>query len=131
MFTDALLRALTTRDKGIFEKGKSQLSLRELTTLTADLLADSPERNAPRPYLLSPDQSEGDVADVPFFPNLAAKETQARQVAESQKTGLSLWDDPSPPTLEQTQDPEYIRLSRLMNSIHESNMDMYKQGERI
>ncbi len=120
MFTDALLRALTTRDEGIFEKRKSQLSLRELTALTADLLADSPERNAPRPYLLSPDQSEGDVADVPFFPNLAAKETQARQVAESRKT------DPSPTMLEKTQHLEDEETSRLLNRIHETNMDLFK-----
>jgi len=71
IFTEAFLWALTTGNPR--QQNKSYLSLRELTALTADLLADSPERNAPRPYLHSPDQGEGDVADIPFFPNLAAR----------------------------------------------------------
>jgi hypothetical protein len=71
MFTKALLQTLTTGNPR--QQNKSYLSLREISTLTADLLAESTEKNAPRPYLHSPDQSEGDVADIPFFPNLAAQ----------------------------------------------------------
>jgi WD40 repeat protein len=51
-----------------------QLSLRDIKELAEDRLAALPEKNAPRPGLYSPDQSEGDVADVPFFPNLEGKD---------------------------------------------------------
>lgn len=69
MFTEALLKALTAGNP--HQQNKPHLTLRELASLTADLLAESPEKNAPRPYLHSPDQSYGDVADIPFFPNPA------------------------------------------------------------
>ena len=67
MFTKAFLDALV--------QGASlprDLTLRDVKDLAADLLSET--RNAPRPVVLSPDQSEGDVADMPFFPNPRATE---------------------------------------------------------
>jgi WD40 repeat protein len=65
MFSYALLNILRNGDL----HRPRQLSLRDLKELAEDQLAALPEQNAPRPGLHSPDQSEGDVADVPFFPN--------------------------------------------------------------
>jgi hypothetical protein len=67
MFTRALLEAFVQGDA----KRSKYLSLRDIKELALDWLSDLPSRNAPRPALLSPDQSEGDVAEVPIFPNLA------------------------------------------------------------
>ena len=67
MFSRALLDVLRNGDP----HRPLQLSLRDIKELAEDRLAALPEKNAPRPGLHSPDQSEGDVADVPFFPNPA------------------------------------------------------------
>jgi hypothetical protein len=69
MFSSALLDVLRNGD---FHR-PSQLSLRDLKELAEGRLATLPEKNAPRPGLYSPDQSEGDVADVPIFPNPRAQ----------------------------------------------------------
>jgi len=69
MFSSALLDVLKNGDL----HRPRQLSLRDLKELAEDRLAALPEKNAPRPGLHSPDQSEGDVADVPFFPNPRAQ----------------------------------------------------------
>lgn len=42
-------------------------------------------RNAPRPVMLSPDQSEGDVADIPFFPNPWIEEERLRKAEEKRR----------------------------------------------
>ena len=62
-----------------------QLSLRDLKELAEDRLAALPEQNAPRPGLHSPDQSEGDVADVPFFPNPSVERERARLAEEERR----------------------------------------------
>jgi tetratricopeptide (TPR) repeat protein len=102
LFTEALLYALFTGDTR--QPQKLYLSLRELTTLITEFLEDSPEENAPKPYIGSPDQSEGDVADIPFFPNPHAKQGQERQVEEArqhqaeaskQSTTIPLPSDPA------------------------------------
>jgi len=63
MFTQALLDALA---QGINTQ-QDRLSLRELKDITFDLLSEV--RDAPKPVVHSPDQREGDIADIPFFPN--------------------------------------------------------------
>lgn len=78
MFTKAFLEALS---EGLPSQRES-LSLREMKDLTADFLSEL--RNAPRPMVLSPDQSEGDVADIPFFPNPRAEE-RARKAEEERR----------------------------------------------
>ncbi len=78
LFSYALLDVLKNGDL----HRQRQLSLRDIKELAEDRLAALPEKNAPRPGLHSPDQSEGDVADIPFFPNLRAVEEQARQAEE-------------------------------------------------
>jgi hypothetical protein len=67
MFSHALLDVLRKGDP----HRPRQLSLRDIKELAEDRLASWPEKNAPRPGLHSPDQSEGDVADIPFFPNFS------------------------------------------------------------
>ena len=71
MFTKALVDALTQGTTPQHE----YLSLREVAGLAAQVLMGI--RNAPRPIVHSPDQSEGDIADIPFFPNLQAEEERA------------------------------------------------------
>jgi hypothetical protein len=80
MFSYALLDVLKNGDL----HRPRQLSLRDLKELAEDRLATLPERNAPRPGLHSPDQSEGDVADIPFFPNPYVERELAR-IAERER----------------------------------------------
>lgn len=78
MFSKALLDALSRGKKSRHD----HLSLRDVKDLASDILHDMPTRNAPRPVVHSPDQSEGDVADVPLFPNPAV-DTSPLQVPAS------------------------------------------------
>lgn len=78
MFSSALLDVLRNGDP----HRPSQLSLRDIKELAEDRLAALSEKNAPRPGLYSPDQSEGDVADVSFFPNPRIEEEWARTAGE-------------------------------------------------
>ncbi|MFL5658833.1 MAG: hypothetical protein ACJ8CB_32200 [Ktedonobacteraceae bacterium] len=50
--------------------------------VAADFLAEIP--NAPKPEVHSPDQSDGDVADIPFFPNARIEEERRRR-AEAER----------------------------------------------
>lgn len=65
MFTGALLEVLSTNQPREAER----LSLRALGQLTADLIRQRYEDAAVRPEVHSPDQRDGDLADVPLFPN--------------------------------------------------------------
>ena len=71
MFTKALVDTLMQGATPQHE----YLSLREVVGLAAQVLMGI--RNAPRPIVHSPDQSEGDIADIPFFPNPRAEEERA------------------------------------------------------
>jgi tetratricopeptide (TPR) repeat protein len=77
MFTKALLDALT---EGL-PPHRESLSLREVKDIAASFLTEN--RNAPRPVVLSPDQSEGDIADIPFFPNPRTEQERARLAEEA------------------------------------------------
>ncbi len=79
MFTKAFLDALS---EGLLPQ-REHLSLREVKDIAANFLTEI--RNAPRPVVLSPDQSEGDVADIPFFPNPRAEQERARQAEEARR----------------------------------------------
>jgi DNA-binding transcriptional MerR regulator len=81
MFSSALLDVLKNGDRS----RSLQLSLRDIKELVEDRLARLPEQNAPRPGLYSPDQSDGDVADVPFFSNPRAKEEEQRKKEEERR----------------------------------------------
>lgn len=70
MFTTALLDALA---EGMPSQ-RERLSLREVKDIAADLLSKTRDTGTPTPVVLSPDQSEGDVADIPFFPNPHAED---------------------------------------------------------
>jgi Caspase domain. len=67
MFSEALVDALS---QGIEHRpDKTHLSLRNLQRLTEDALASLVGDSAPKTFLSSPDQSDGDVSSIPFFPN--------------------------------------------------------------
>ena len=78
MFTKSFLDALV---QGI-PSSQEHLSLRAVKNKAAGLLSEM--RNAPKPVVLSPDQSEGDVADIPFFPN-SWIDKQRRQKLEEER----------------------------------------------
>ena len=72
MFSKALLQVLTTTGNSQ-RPDRAFLSLYEVADLVEEALEQLlPAEKAPRPELHSPDQVEGDVADVPFFPNPVA-----------------------------------------------------------
>jgi Protein kinase domain/Caspase domain len=103
MFSKALLHALRTGNPYL----GMGLSLRAVAQLTEDFLQGIySDQGAPRPEVHSPDQSEGDVADIPFFPNLTIliKEQKAerklyidRQNEKSQSETSVLEYTPLPP----------------------------------
>lgn len=86
MFTSALLSALRTGDP--FQKAE-QLSLRTIHRLTLDFLSKTYGDNFPWPELHSPDQSQGDVADVPFFPNPRTEEAGQSSI-DMERQGLNI-----------------------------------------
>jgi hypothetical protein len=67
MFSQALLYVLHT---GAASR-EAALSLRTVARLAEDFLRIT-YTEAPRPEVHSPDQSEGDIASIPFFPNFGA-----------------------------------------------------------
>ncbi len=67
MFSKALLQVLFMGDERRQEQ--HYFSLREVADLTEEVITRELEGKAPRPEIHSPDQKEGDVADIPFFPN--------------------------------------------------------------
>lgn len=77
MFSEAFVRALSLGKT--YQTDKTHLSLYDLKQSTIDILGTLAEKNAPTPEIHSPDQSEGDVASIPFFPNPRAKEERSHQ----------------------------------------------------
>ncbi len=72
-FSEALLHVLNTG----FADELEYMSLDTVASLVRGFLDETGSR-APRPEVHSPDQSEGDIADIPFFPNPRAEEERAR-----------------------------------------------------
>jgi eukaryotic-like serine/threonine-protein kinase len=68
MFSKALLQVLTTTGNP-HRPDRAYLSLHDVADLVEEALDQLLAEKAPRPELHSPDQVDGDVADVPFFPN--------------------------------------------------------------
>lgn len=68
IFSRALLDVLWRGDPN----RSPMLSCRDIKDLAEMQLSASPELEAPRLALHSPDQSEGDVADIPIFKNLSS-----------------------------------------------------------
>ena len=75
MFSKALLQVLATTGSP-HRPDKAYLSLYDVADLMEEVLDQLLTEKAPRPELHSPDQVDGDVADVPFFPNPAAVSTE-------------------------------------------------------
>ncbi len=96
LFSRALLHVLATSGNP-YRPDEAYLSLREVADLTEEVLGSLLEEKAPRPELHSPDQVDGDVAKVPFFPNpivKAAKGAQSNVLRSRQEQ--SVGKPPSP-----------------------------------
>ena len=78
MFTKAFLDALIQGTPS----PQDRLTLRDVKDIATDLLSEI--RSAPKPVVHSPDQSEGDVADIPFFPNARIEEERWQRAEEEQ-----------------------------------------------
>jgi hypothetical protein len=76
MFSEALSHALRTGDPS----RSGALTMRAVAELARDYLEKQYPGGAPRPEIHSPDQREGDVADVPFFPNPSLSDTEKLRV---------------------------------------------------
>ncbi|GGK72437.1 tetratricopeptide repeat protein [Rufibacter glacialis] len=68
MFTDGLISALVSGKRCY----PDYMSLRTLAELTEQYLVDKYGGAAPKPEVHSPDQRQGDIAKIPFFPNKAS-----------------------------------------------------------
>jgi hypothetical protein len=79
MFTKAFLDALIQGTPS----PQDRLTLRDVKDIATDLLSEI--RSAPKPVVHSPDQSEGDVADIPFFPNPRIEEERMRRAEEEKR----------------------------------------------
>ncbi len=94
MFSEALLEALTIGNP--YRQG--HLSLHDVASLAEDVLHVLAPGDAPRPEVHSPDQSEGDIANLPFFPNPAALTARASvsDVLEQAGRSQQISDPPRP-----------------------------------
>jgi CspA family cold shock protein len=86
MFSKALLQVLFAGDKRRPEQ--RYLSLREVADLTEEVITRELEGKAPRPEIHSPDQKEGDIANIPFFPNLADKDKTVKWFNDEEGFGF-------------------------------------------
>ena len=87
MFFRALLEVLRRGEP----RGRDALSLEEIGDRVKDLIAERYPHEHARPEVHSPDQREGDIADVPIFPNVAVRARRlAEQISDLAKR-LDLW----------------------------------------
>ncbi len=77
MFTGELLNVLREG----YKFGQKALSMRELGKLVSKRISEVFQNDAVRPVVHSPDQTEGDIADIPIFPNPAWRESPLKEVA--------------------------------------------------
>lgn len=70
-FSRAFMQVLKEGDPR--HTNRLRLSLSEVAALTEEKLRQEAGEHAPRPEVHSPDQENGDVATIPFFPNLGRK----------------------------------------------------------
>lgn len=94
IFGEALMWALSRGDAHL----QGKLSLSSVQRLTEEYLQrnNRDEDGAPRPEVHSPDQSRGDVALVPFFPNPAASTVIDSPLPDSPDHRLPSTPHPSP-----------------------------------
>lgn len=80
MFSEALLHTLHSGNSHL----QSNISLHAVARMIEDYLHSKyGDMGAPRPEVHSPDQSEGDVALIPFFPNLYKKLVSQNAIVSS------------------------------------------------
>jgi uncharacterized metal-binding protein len=85
MFSGALLDCL---QKGSLDKPE-RLSLFDVGELTRSLIKERFPDKAVRPELHSPDQKQGDVVVLPFFPNVARRHKDVLDRLEEALTGIA------------------------------------------
>src|SRR2546423_6902932 len=79
MFTKAFLDVLIQGTPS----QEDRFTLRDVKDVATDFLSEM--RNAPKPVVHSPDQSEGAVADIPFFPNARIEDERWRRAEEERR----------------------------------------------
>ncbi|MBF0564318.1 MAG: SUMF1/EgtB/PvdO family nonheme iron enzyme [Nitrospirae bacterium] len=90
MFTDALLRVLRSGHPNITGK----LSFSDIGELVTQELINSYPSDYVRPEVHSPDQQEGNIADIPLFPNPAAsKPSEPQGVNRANKVEIKHGDE--------------------------------------
>lgn len=134
MFSDALLHALENGNP----KQRSDLDLRTIKGLAEEYLSTNYGQDAPKPEVHSPDQTEGDVATVPIFPNTALRLTKVNdleQTVESANRLHSMFSlvaalNPSGFTrvLDYLNNNEDIKRTKERVSDELGTADLYKEG---
>lgn len=87
MFSRSLMHALSRGNA----HHRNPLSLYDLKNLAEEALSHLSIKNAPRPVVFSPDQSKGDIAAVPLFPNPTAKKIEEVRDAEIPSPSEEQW----------------------------------------
>jgi hypothetical protein len=130
MFTQALLHTLRVGTP----YQKENLSLYMVHHLTEDYLRQMYHDKAPRPEVHSPDQSEGDVADIPFFPNPSMLEERARpaegerrRLAQHSYSASGVYLMPSSPQSRATVFICYSHKDKKYLDVLQQHLDFYKQ----
>lgn len=91
MFSEALVQTLTTGDS----KRQKNIPLRAVCDLSEDFLRAAYGDEAPKPEVHSPDQSEGDVANIPFFPNPARLQTEESETTDADRESHARLEGPA------------------------------------
>ncbi len=84
MFSGALLNALRKGDESI----KSDLSLSQVGERVEEEIQERSESIEARPQVLCPDQSQGDIAELPLFPNVALKRIGVARLLPSRQEAV-------------------------------------------
>ena len=87
MFTGALLEVLRSGSK----QRRGQLSFRDVGELAKELIFEKYADEAVRPQVLTPSQQQGDIAELPLFPNPAQREDEGGEA--SQRPPPQAWFD--------------------------------------
>lgn len=82
MFSGALIEVLRSGAEHLGER----ISLAEIYELIVDKISDAHSADGVRPEIYTPDQKEGDLARVPFFPNPAkAQDRHSKRIGELER----------------------------------------------
>jgi tetratricopeptide (TPR) repeat protein len=120
MFSEALIHALENGNP----QYQDQMPLESICSLAKDYLQDKYKEEAPKPEVHSPDQSEGAVATVPLFPNLAKVKTDVLEVEPSTAKDPITAKQPIPKSgVDKKPTAEEVDISAKINAIRTALKD--------